>query len=184
MTGLRSALRAETAALHHLAEDAVRRWTPLETRAGYRGFLQRLDAMHRRHAAALDRSSALAGLPPRSDALLAALAQDLEAHPGEMTRPSPQNDTLSPAWCLGVGYVFEGSALGAAVLLRQPPPGGWPSARYLGALSQDLGDRWSAFRRALEAHREADDTAVTAAKTVFSELIDALQSDRDAALPM
>jgi len=116
-------------------------------RAGYTAFLSVMERALVRYGAALDRSSELAGLPQRAHRLVDALRSDLE-HLGRPTAPvcAPSEIDVDDASAWGVGYVFEGSALGAAFLVRDVPDTLRSVADcYLSLLVDERVERWSTF---------------------------------------
>lgn len=171
-------LRRETAALHARAEDAARRWTPLDTAEGYVAFLSGLAAAHRRHAVALDQSSRLVGLPPRAAALGAALARDSGSSVLAPLRDPGSSATarLDAPWCLGVGYVFEGAGLGAAALLASDAAADWTSTVYLTAMRAEAPRRFKRYRAALDNGAQDGAAIVAAARRAFEDHIAAFQA--------
>lgn len=171
-------LRDETAELHALVDELGSRVASVSDPVGYRTFLLAMARVTAEFAELLDRSSETAGLPPRSDMLLRALVADLHAldvvvrfeePPAGPEASAPDVATDAAAW--GVGYVLEGSALGAAVLLAEidGSPDERPTA-YLSLLVEARAGRWPGFVEGLNAadlDEPAGDLAVDAARRVF-----------------
>jgi len=60
----------------------------------------------------------------------------------------------SDAYSLGAAYVFEGSAMGAAILKKKIDVAGLPLPRYLSLLTQSSASRWPRFAKTLDVHME------------------------------
>lgn len=183
-------LKESTRDQHARAESLVRLMEPGVTRDAYRRHLEALHgvwaplepALHARLGAALPTC-----LSPR----LGLLETDLRAlgvavrpaHRGSPRAPllllaAPTQPDLGPAllpasdagaW--GALYVLEGSALGGQVLARHLERALGPSlplAFFRGA-GEDVGARWRAFCRALDAHVPAGeaDALVQGARATF-----------------
>lgn len=159
-------LRQATAEVHASAETQVDLRADIGSVDGYRRFIHVMHATTTRFARPLDHSSRLAGLEPRSEALIEALGQDLGAT-GVTECPTPTAD-YGAAWAVGVGYTLEGSSLGATVLRRRVPPD--VSTCYLDLLLSARRTRWVSYSRWLdnpEQSRLAADEIVAGAVAVF-----------------
>ncbi|MEM8984416.1 MAG: biliverdin-producing heme oxygenase [Pseudomonadota bacterium] len=159
-------LRTATMPQHRHTESLMDDYAPLQTAVGYRRFLWLMARLHARYAEALDRSSEIAGLPQRSAELLAALRADL----GDTDALDANVTVNGNAQCMGVGYVLEGSGLGATVLVRGLPKGPDHPHAYLSLLSESVGKRWPAFKKTLDAEPLDADATAAAAAAVFNEL--------------
>ncbi len=180
---LRLMLRHETRQLHAATDQVVLASVKQEDQ--WLNVVGGLASTLHTHAVALDQSSEHFGVPARSALLLQCLEADFHpAHQtenlGERTTPTIPNtwasdvtEDQSVAAAYGVGYVFEGSALGASAVLEHLAPHGLTS-RYFDCLRESAPRRWSAVAARLAA-AEFDETqtavAASAAKTVFSDLL-------------
>ncbi len=165
--GLRLTLKAATAELHAEAE------TVLDWRYGTSGdmgrFLSCMLRGHRYFAQPCDRASLLVGIPVRSARLVAALAGDCRIDDlttvGNETQPSIKNG-WNDSYCLGVGYVFEGSAMGAHVLSKCLRDSSKTVPDYLHLLTEEAQSRWPRFVERLDKGGDAG-AAVDGASRVF-----------------
>lgn len=148
---LRRRLKLAADDAHHQTEAAVDLHADVGTLSGYRRFIELMSATTIEHAAALDRSSVLAQLEPRSAELVSALASDRGPGCGDRLYVQPiPTPIASPndSWAIGVGYALEGSALGALVVKRRCPEGA--STNYLDVLLAGRRDRWVHYSRWLD----------------------------------
>lgn len=105
-------------------------------------------------------------------------ATDLRALGLPVPAPLTESDLPSLACIgaqLGAAYVFEGSTLGAAIILREFHETGraGEATRYLSAYGASVGELWRGFLFALEStplDAEQRRSAVTTARTIFSIL--------------
>lgn len=122
---MRPILQETTRAVHHRIEAM---WTPsggFSSEDHYRAFLRALFRVHTTIglAAALRRSEGVV----EEAARIAALADDLEME--APPRVAPLAESVDYAW--GVGYVLNGSALGASILLKSGAVAETWARRYL-----------------------------------------------------
>lgn len=115
---LRTDLRAATAEAHR-SLDATFGAFELQSRSGYRRFLEASAAALLPLEAALSDAGIAAIIPDWEQRVrAAAIAADLAALGGTV-RPLPMRPGFTDAGMLGAAYVLEGSRLGARVLLKQ-----------------------------------------------------------------
>lgn len=173
---LRDALRRETAPLHALLEQRVNAAGYFNTPQAYLRWLCVMQTLHARFAEDYDAGSRRLGLAPLSAPLAAALAQDIGANPA-----SSASCPLSCTDLRGVAYVFEGSAVGARLLLRNlaaldPVPNNY--LRTLVAASARRWPRVKAQCARIELGGPAETHgAVTAARSVFEAFLEAFAGD-------
>ena len=144
---------------------------PIVEPRGRTRFLTAMLGAHLAHAPMVDRASRLAGLPPRSEALVEALRAS-GVLPGPLAPPIV--DGTHDAVCMGVGYVFEGSALGATQLARQLRAAGSTVPPYLARLAAEAGQRWPPFVRRLDDLADHTNIVCAAACNTFQWLVDHL----------
>jgi len=137
-------LRAETADDHARVDALVGQAASVADPDGARRFFTVMHAVVAAYRTALDRASVLAGLEPRSALLLDALRFDLAELGAEPPSIPGAIDQADDAAALGVGYVLEGSALGASVLREQAKAASMPLG-YLSILDDNRPTRWPAF---------------------------------------
>lgn len=131
-----------------------------------RHFLQcMLDAQVHFHAEH-DQASTLAGLECESYRLICALENDLDL----ARSPLPQNSNKGDSFSLGVGYVFEGSALGAKIIQKRLTESGLGCPEYLSSITAGDTSRWPRFLSTLNACT-AQEEMLTGAKTAFNYII-------------
>lgn len=184
---LRTRLRAETRDLHESAEAAVRRHAPLTQRRGYARFLRGMQTLHATFDPSLTRAARQVGLEPMTARALDAIAADLRVLDSSVSIPPGSRAVASdgdPARDLGTLYVFEGSALGAAVLVKQLREhyGNAATLEYLSLLDAQRAQRWPVVTRALAA-AELDvdrDAVVAGARDTFQCLIDTFEAEGSA----
>ena len=145
-------LRSSTSLTHQRMDALGARVANVSGSDGYAIFLRTMARVMDQFAVPLDRSSELAGLAPRSQRLIAALAADLHELGAEPAMSPPPLGDHGDDFAWGVGYALEGSALGAAVLLEQARSGspGLPVG-YFSALVDERPGRWSTFSAALNS---------------------------------
>ncbi|MEM1383100.1 MAG: biliverdin-producing heme oxygenase [Pseudomonadota bacterium] len=124
---MRPLLREATRALHEQIETV---WAPagaFESEKAYRSFLSTLMRIHRQVGLTAAMARGDTEEVDEEQRRLSALAADLDASPAG-ARPAR---TLGADYAWGVGYVLNGSCLGAAMLLKSGGLGPeWPR-RYL-----------------------------------------------------
>lgn len=180
---MRLALRDQTRDAHARVDALAASVASVDHATGCRVFATAMRAAVHQHADVLDRGSELAGLRPRSRALIEALDCDLAALGSPPVRDDGRALTVpsdvASVW--GVSYVFEGSAFGAALLVGQADAAGLPH-HYLSLLADQRTDRWPAVQASI--NRLAGDQiqrAITSADGTFaaveSALAAAAQSD-------
>lgn len=159
-------LKDQTSALHNQAEHALQSKGTIETKTGLRHFLHcMLESQiqfHHEH----DQASKLAGLECQSSELIRALEKDL----GREASTLPTNNIGDDNTCLGVGYVFEGSALGAKIIQKRLSASGLDCPEYLHSINASDHSRWPRFLSTLNgctAHKEL----LLGAETAFNYII-------------
>lgn len=161
LSSMRHFLRDETRLAHDRLDRVFAAGAALRDPRRYAAFLRTMLLARRRFARELDAASRAAGLPSRNASALAALEADLAALGADVAAfaadgapapaPAPERRTpTSAARNFGVGYVFEGSALGARRLIGEAAEQRRPRA-YLALVSEDAGGRWRRFVTALDA---------------------------------
>jgi len=170
--GVRAFLKDHTAALHGTAEMAFEARAPVETQDGLVFFLNCMLNSHLQFNAEYDRASKLAGLKPQSAPLIDALRADLP------NRVSPRQTI--PSNCdlfnLGVGYVFEGSAMGANVLKKRIAKSNLKTPRYLLLLTESARMRWPHYVRKLDSCSESE-KILAGAEVAFKYIIAQARND-------
>lgn len=193
---IRAVLKSETAASHARAESAFESGFGLAEPRGIRRFLHCMLSAHRRFAPECNRALQIVGLDDRSVALIDALERScaceeegvlvanvesvaglsecssVQTFAGRVhdkraaADTSPVNDDFS----LGVAYVFEGSAMGAAILEKRIQASGLSVPLYLKLMTCSASTRWPRFVRSMESR---SDTAqlLAGAEAVFEHLI-------------
>lgn len=132
--------------LHQRAEEALESIAPLESEVGLSHFLKCMLHAHERFDTECDCASALAGLEPRSKKLIAALNSDLQIQNDTVVTLQSDDDQFS----LGVGYVFEGSALGANIIMKRLASVDQDIPSYLTLLTSTAKSRWPNYIKTLE----------------------------------
>ena len=196
--GAKAFLRAETAGLHARAEAAFEANYALAAPQGIQRFLTCMLGAYRRFGAECDRGSQLACIECRSAELIDALRREVGSEPAREPASEPRWEpgiepevgrlpdmaavaglsAHSDAYSLGAAYVFEGSAMGAAILKKKIDVAGLPLPRYLSLLTQSSASRWPRFAKTLDVHMESQvnvnvqaDQMLTGAVDVFTHLI-------------
>ena len=146
-TPTRFALREATQPEHMALEAAFERAAFFDSEAGYARWLTIMQAALSTFGEAYDRGAEACGVGARSEALSEALAQD-GAAPGPKITPTATERSVSE--CAGIAYVFEGSAMGAQILLRRLQDTPERPTRYLTQLTQASKHRWQGFQGGLE----------------------------------
>ena len=165
---VRELLKTQTAALHSRAELSLERPAKIETQQGLGHFLACMMSTHLRFHSELDRAAREAGIEARSETLINALAADLGCAPNRTSRVSLSDC----AYCLGVGYVIEGSALGAGILRKRLARTELGVPRYLSLLTEDAKYRWPRYIEALETGINKKQSVLVGAKSTFEFIID------------
>jgi len=175
---LRSILKENTAALHTSAERAMASEGNIETPDGLGHFLQCMYRVHARFNHELDHASWLVGLPLTAGQLFGALerdllSQDIDGAFISGTQLSASALSRSKSHCLGVGYVFEGSALGANVLAKRLKYSNAKVPEYLTMVSKNAKSRWPHYLQYLNCNTIECDTqvALSGAIGVFESII-------------
>lgn len=164
---LRSGLRDVTRALHDEIEAI---WTPaggFASRQTYLDFLSTLLLVHRR----LGAPAALRRGDPEDvieeHRRVAGLTEDLDAAPSRTMAVEDIDEGF--AW--GVGYVLNGSSLGAAVLLKAGALGeDWPTRYLMMGRDYVTSGRLKRFFDALNAVNHDPDTVQEGAFAAFEQL--------------
>lgn len=186
---LRSRLRSATASLHRRTEAVVAEHAPLTDRAGYARFLSAMREVYCTVAGKLARGADLVGCDSMVDRAIAAidadltsLGEDVALGLTESAQPaigaSRDDVPTDDASALGVLYVVEGSAHGAAVLHTQLGAhyGEGAALTYLGLLREHGPARWRRVLAALSApHPDGvPDRVVAAAQAAFAQILAAI----------
>jgi heme oxygenase len=165
-TGLRAALKAETAAVHARLEDALDLLGPSMDRDAYRRVLERFYGYYAALEPVLAEAGASTGMAGAERAKAPRLAADLaalgltEAAIAALPRCAalPALDSPGAAW--GCLYVVEGSTLGGQLMARHygQTLGVTPEAgcSFFSGYGRETGARWGAFVTALDAHDTAE----------------------------
>ena len=183
-TGLRAALKTETATAHERLEDRLALLKPDWEPSAYRRLLERFYGYYAALEPVLASAGATTGMvgperakTPRLPADLVALGLDeaaIDASPRCTALPALD----SAAKALGCLYVVEGSTLGGQVLARHfaSALGVTPDAgcAFFSGYGRETGARWGAFVAALDA---LDTPAVRAeAPTAALETFETLEA--------
>ena len=190
---LRQILRDQTAESHQRLDDIVADMHVFDSKRVYQAYLHGMYQLYAIYGAATDQASRLAGISPSVSSLMEAIASDCGETKPDLDRkyseldhsPESMNDASA---CWAVGYVLEGSAMGARYMVKaaeklvkansetdkslSASQGSAISnigVRYLTKLSTDSYDRWPKFIEALNSASEDCDeaSAVTTAQQVF-----------------
>lgn len=168
---VRAALKAATQDHHDQAERDVAAHAPVETTRGYRKYLQCMRRLHHVYAPQMAHAAELAGMDDQTGQIIAAFSQDLNvgAAPLDAGHRGPP---LSDAAAWGVGYVLEGSALGAAVVRQRvlQAHGADAPLAALNLLDNTRAVRWRRFTTALNTANVDLPGAVDAARGVFMSM--------------
>ena len=164
-------MKYHTSPLHGRAEAAFESNCPVDSEAGLSQFLKCMLLAHLRFFHECDKASENAGLFPRSVELTQALSSDLNSSKLRI----PPAISCNTHFCTGVGYVFEGSALGATVILKRLQQSNIVIPKYLAQLAADVKPRWPLFLASLDscAHK---DNALLGATTAFKYIIKEAES--------
>jgi heme oxygenase len=149
----RDVLRQRTAGLHTAAEQVWRADRGFPDLGAYRAFLSALLSAHQRLGLAAAEARGDAADMAEERARITALKDDL----GDAAPPQAGPAAALPARSIvpdrawGIGYALNGSALGAAMMLKAGMPGDWPIS-YLTSLSAYArSGRLATFFRRLNA---------------------------------
>lgn len=177
---LRDELKARTAAAHRRAEQAMGGVGAVSgAPARYAQFLCCMAALHARWRGVQDAGAALAGIDPMGGRIAAALEDDLRRlgaddarAPADPRRRAPEQRPAegadAEAW--GVSYVFEGSAMGAMVLLKAARRAGDRPTAYLSLLAESARTRWPLFVAGLCAAQAPEQAVIDAALRAFESV--------------
>jgi len=121
---------------------------------------------HVQFRAHYDHASKLTGLHAQSDRLISALKDDLQAPTITLLNTNASDDQF----CLGVGYVFEGSALGANIIQKRRSNAGLRKSAYLNFVTASASLRWPRFIGKLDSYQEADNILLGAV-SAFESII-------------
>ncbi len=149
---VRSLLKDNTSVLHQQAEDALESNSPIETSQGLAKFLNCMLQAHLQFWAECDRASQIAGLDAQSEKLIMALRNDLNIQHDDNLNPHVCNEHFS----LGVGYVFEGSALGANIIRKRLLATNLRNPTYLNLVTSTAKVRWPRYVKQLDTYSDAD----------------------------
>jgi heme oxygenase len=161
-------LQENTSALHAEAEISLERRARIETPVGLSHFLECMLQTHLRFHDELDVAAHHAGITTRSAILIDALAADLNRVPDRPPYAKEADDGFS----LGVGYVMEGSALGAGILRKRLLRAGMPVPAYLSLLTRDAKERWPYFVETLDKRADSHESALAGANSAFAFIIE------------
>jgi heme oxygenase len=171
---LRHFLRASTDEAHSRLDAMLDNLDLFARQSAYRVFLSAMEALYLTYGDSLDWAAGQAGLAPRSDELIASLRRDIGMG---ATQPRIAGGVASPAARWGIGYVLEGSALGAQLLLRRArrelTPGS--STDYLGTLAAEAQSRWPRFALALDNSGADAEVAARSSHAVFADTLRLLE---------
>lgn len=163
---LRHALRAETSALHQELEKTVEARGSFASAESYKDWLLIMQQLHSLFAADYDAGCAALGLPKMAALLGEALALDTG-----VDLPACGKRHLPVGSEIGVAYVFEGSALGARLLLRRTAALAPVPLDYLSTLVAESHDRWPLVKQRCAGQNVAGpasaDPVIAGACTVF-----------------
>lgn len=165
----RAKLEAATRALHDRTEALWAGTGGFSTRTKYLAFLATLlDAHHRLGLPAAEARKAEGDIADEQIRLEALYADTGRVPLAPVTvRPSP-----SYAW--GIGYVLNGSALGAVMMLKEGHvPEGWPTAYLEEGCAYAKSGKLAAFFRALDAAELDMDEAALGARDTFAVFLEA-----------
>lgn len=165
----RAKLEAATRALHDKTEALWAGTEGFSTRAHYLAFLTTLlDAHHRLGLPAARAREAEEDIADE-ETRLKALHADTGHGPLAPIRARP-----SPSYAWGIGYVLNGSALGAVMMLKEGHvPEGWPTAYLEEGRAYAKSGKLAAFFRALDAAELDMDEATRGAQETFELFLEA-----------
>ena len=164
---MRNELRSATQESHRRLDDYVGSIRPFDSVSGYEIYLTAMHRLYEIYAGPLDLASRWAKLPEVSESLRALISQDLGGCPRSDDLPSESpSDEQAPHQVWAVGYVLEGSAMGARHIVKQLAQSDL-SHHYLSRLATDSHQRWPTFVEALESADAELDGTIAAAKQVF-----------------
>lgn len=164
-------MKYNTSSLHERAETAFESNRPIDSQEGLSHFLSCMLGAHLRFFYECDTASKNAGLNPRSRSLIQALFNDLE----NSTTTIPPPIHRSRQFCAGVGYVFEGSALGANVILKRLNKSNIAAPNYLTQIATGTKHRWPLFLANLDTCSHKEDV-LAGATTAFRFIIKEAES--------
>ena len=165
MGGMRNQLREHTKSSHAQLDSFVGSIEPFNSRDGYACYLQGMYWLYQAYAPAYDLASSAAGLRPVSGIHQANIVADL----GRLPLAKPElADSISLEQQIAVGYVLEGSAMGARYMIKTVTEASF-STSYLELLVEESYQRWPRLVEWLdEVETEADENkAIGFAKQVF-----------------
>ncbi len=177
----RDRLRTETKAIHETLDEIVASLEPFSSAQRYRVYLSAMDQLYDVFAEDIDSASEAAGLPCSVLSLRSAIRVDLDGNILEsaaVERDKLTSDDLkkvsSHQWA--VGYVMEGSAMGARYMAKMAKVLVEKSDEkignsYLDKLAADSYERWPAFVEKLNQAQCDDEFAVAAASSVFETAV-------------
>jgi heme oxygenase len=171
---LRTALKRETAPLHHRLEARMEALGTFETPHAYTAWLVQMQRLHALFACDHDTGARQLGLEPVSGDLMRALAADTGIDLPAGTRPC-----VPATHAIGAAYVFEGSAIGGRLLMRRKTSLGKVPEAYLRFLVQRSYARWPIAKAGLESlSARVDGGAVYGARIVFEAFLKAFGAPR------
>ena len=168
---LLAVLRAATTNAHARSESLLDNVADVRTDQGYQNYLKIMFRLYQAFGTTLDSACVAAGLSTRSEVLLSALGSELKVVP----KTTPPACKLSDSWGAGVGYTLEGSALGAAVLIRRCRSSRTETegAPFLSELSAGTRNRFKLYCDWLDAAQLEGEDAVAGALAVFESSLKA-----------
>lgn len=170
----RDQLRTKTKAAHESLDALVGQLKPFSSPLRYRVYLSSMHQLYAIYGTSVDWASEVAGLACSVGDLQSAIEFDLN---GKLNAPAPLDSILcapfqddSEKWA--VGYVMEGSAMGARYMAKQAKSiqddqDGPIDNTYLEKLAADSYERWPKFVKALNDSACDSVIAIEAATTVF-----------------
>ena len=168
---LRHILKTHTASTHQALDDFIAEMDVFSSPNKYRLYLNGMHFLYQAYGQFVDQASVAAGLDPAVSNLLAAIECDV----GDSTIDQRHDSRIakSDATTWAVGYVLEGSAMGARYMvkaarsLNEQHPETFIGCDYLETLSTDSYHRWPKYVDSLNQIQCDPAIAVSAANEVF-----------------
>lgn len=178
---LRQMLRSETKNRHETLDRVVAKLSPFDSVTHYRIYLIAMRQAYRRFASSLDAVADLVGMPATAEELIALLNDDLAStEQGAVahrhgTHDAPA-DSVGCQW--GHAYVFEGSSMGAKMLvsLAQANLAGQATALYLERSAENATVRWPQFVAKLDDLADSHADVLAGANNAFRFITESFES--------
>ena len=176
----RNRLRTETKAIHETLDGIVGSLEPFSSAHRYRIYLSAMDQLYDIYAKDIDAAAEAAGIPCSVQCLRSAIRFDVD---GNLLKSAPversalaNNDLQINSRKWAVGYVMEGSAMGARYMSKMAKELVEKSDErigntYLDKLAADSYERWPTFVERLNEAQCDDEFAVVAAGSVFETAV-------------